>query len=356
MQRFLKIVGNGRKTARDLTTVEAEEAFEMVLSGHASQAQTAAFMAALRIKEESADELTVFTRILRRYCQRIEHVQPDLVDICVPYDGRSKTPLLIPASALIAAAAGAKIGLHGRLGQTLPPKFGVGIGDVLRCLGVAVDCTLDEAEKVLSEVGVAFVVSEKFAPCLSSFDQIRLDYGMRSFFNTIEKLVNPFNAGVGMVGVFHQPVMRRVAQAIQAQGYARGLVVQGPEGSVEVLTSRRNPIVEFQGDAALTEWNVDPASFGWWERIDETRSFDPKTNADLTVQLLHPTQATPYQRSALITAALILYASGKAATFEAGQAMAQQSLHTGAALERLKLWREASPPWRETSQDRVGST
>ncbi|HUC20623.1 MAG TPA: hypothetical protein VMR98_03975, partial [Candidatus Polarisedimenticolaceae bacterium] len=125
MQRFLKIVGNGRKSARDLTIPEAEEAFEMVLNGQASQAQTAAFMAALRIKEESADELTVFTRTLRSYCERLPQPQPGLVDICVPYDGRSKSPLLIPASALIAAAAGAKIGLHGRLGQTLPPKFGV---------------------------------------------------------------------------------------------------------------------------------------------------------------------------------------------------------------------------------------
>lgn len=344
MQRFLKIVGNGRKSARDLTIPEAEEAFEMVLNGQASQAQTAAFMAALRIKEESADELTVFTRTLRSYCEHLPQPQPGLVDICVPYDGRSKSPLLIPASALIAAAAGAKIGLHGRLGQTLPPKFGVGIGDVLKCLNVAVHSTLDEAAKILNEVGVAFVVSEQFAPCLTRFDQIRLDYGMRSFFNTIEKLVNPFNAAVGMVGVFHQPVMRRVAQAAQAQGYARGLVVQGPEGSVEALTSRRNPVVEFQNDGELTEWNVDPASFGWWERIDETRTFDPQMNADLTVELLHPTQATPYQRSALLTAGLILYASGKATTFETGLATARESLQSGAALERLKLWREASPP------------
>jgi anthranilate phosphoribosyltransferase len=328
----------------------------MVLSGQASQAQTAAFMAALRIKEESADELSVFTRILRRYCQRLEQPQPGLVDICVPYDGRSKSPLLIPASALIAAAAGAKIGLHGRLGQTLPPKFGVGVGDVLKCLNVAVDSTLEQAAKTLNEIGVAFVVSEKFAPCLAQFDQTRLDYGMRSFFNTIEKLVNPFNATIGMVGVFHQPVMHRVAQAIQAQGYQRGLVVQGPEGSVEALTSRRNPVVEFQGDAAPTDWSVDPASFGWWERIDETRSFDPQANADLTVQLLNPAQEIPHQRSALLTAALILYASGKAATFEAGLATAQESLKSGAALERLKLWREVSPPWREASRDRVGST
>jgi anthranilate phosphoribosyltransferase len=267
------------------------------------------------------------------------------VDICIPYDGRSKIPLLIPAAALIAAAAGAKVGLHGRLGQVLPPKFGVGVGDVLKCLDVAVETSLQDAEKILSQVGVAFVVSEKFAPCLTRFDQIRLDFGMRSFFNTIEKLVNPFNAETCMVGVFHQPVMKRVAQAAQTQGYARGLVVQGPEGSVEALTSRRNPIVEFQGDDPFTEWTVDPAAFEWWGRIEDPRSLTPQINADLTVELLNPRTASPYQRSTLLTAALILYASGKSATFETGLKAAHESLESGAALERLNLWREVSQNW-----------
>lgn len=342
MQRFLKIVGNGRKTARDFTVEEAQEAFEMVMNGQASLAQTVVLMSALRIKEESADELAVSARILRRYCERLPQPQPHLVDVCVPYDGRLKWPILIPAGALIAATAGAKIGLHGRLGQVLPPKFGVGIGDVLQCLGVAVDSSLQDAAEMLERVGVAFVVSEKFAPCLTRFDQIRLDFGMRSFFNTIEKLINPFNAETAMVGVFHQPVMRRVAQAAQSQGYARGLVVQGPEGSVEAFTSRRNPVVEFQGDAPLVEWTVDPASLGWWSRIEEPNQFTPQVNADLTVELLNPQTANPYQRSALLTAALMIYASGKAATFETALGMAQENLESGAALERLKLWRDVS--------------
>jgi anthranilate phosphoribosyltransferase len=345
MQPFLKIVGNGRKTARDFTTEEAEEAFTMVMNGKASLAQVVVLMAAMRIKEESVDELTVFTRILRPYCERLTQSQPHLVDICIPYDGRGKIPLLIPAAALIAAVAGAKIGLHGRLGQVLPPKFGVGIGDVLKSLGVAVNASLSDAEKILNEVGVSFVVSEKFAPCLTKFDQIRLDFGMRSFFNTIEKLVNPFNAETAMVGVFHQPVMRRVAQAAQAQGYARGLVVQGPEGSVEALTSRRNPVVEFQGDTPFKEWMIDPAAFDWWARIEDSRSVTPQMNADLTVELLNPTEASPYQRSTLLSAALILYASGKSATFEDGLQTARKSLESGAALERLKLWREVSQNW-----------
>jgi anthranilate phosphoribosyltransferase len=342
MQRFLKIVGNGRKSARDLTISEAEEAFENLLSGRTSEAQTAAFMAALRIKEESAEELTVFTRVLRGHSERLEKTRPDLLDICVPYDGRGKTPVLLGASALIAAAAGAKVALHGRIGQGLSPKFGVAVGDVLKSLGIAVDASLPEAEKILDEIGVSYILSEKFSPGLNRFDQIRLDYGMRSFFNTIEKLINPFNAGSAMVGVFHQPVMRRVALAIQSQGYFRGMVVQGPEGSVEVLTSRRNPIMEFQTDSDLTEWAVDPASFGWRALIDEVLPITPENNAELTLKMLQPGEDTPHQRSALMTAGLMIYASGKATTFEAGLTAAQESLSSGMALERLQLWREAS--------------
>lgn len=345
MQPYLKIVGNGRKTARDFTAAEAEEAFSMVMNGQASLAQVAVLMSAMRIKEESIDELAVFTRILRPYCQRLTQSQPDLVDICIPYDGRGKVPLLIPAAALIAAAAGAKVGMHGRLGQVLPPKFGVGIGDVLQCLGVAVHASLLDAGKILDQVGVSFVVSEQFAPCLTRFDQIRLDFGMRSFFNTIEKLVNPFNAETCMVGVFHQPVMKRVAQAAQAQGYARGLVVQGPEGSVEALTSRRNPVVEFRGDAPFTEWTVNPADLDWWSRIEDTLIYNPQMNADLTVELLNPAGTSSYQRSTLLTAALMIYASGKATTFEAGLQTARETLESGAALERLNLWREVSQNW-----------
>ncbi len=342
MQRFLKIVGNGRKSARDLTMEEAEEAFEKLLTGQTSEAQTAAFMAALRIKEESAEELTVFTRVLRRHSERLEQLRPDAVDICVPYDGRGKSPVLLAASALIAAAAGATVALHGRVGQGLSPKFGVAVGDVLKSLEISVDASLPEAEKILDEIGVSYVRSEKFSPVLNRFDQIRLDYGMRSFFNTIEKLVNPFNAGSAMVGVFHQPVMRRVALAIQAQGYERGMVVQGPEGSIEVLTSRRNPIVEFQNDGELMEWAVDPASFDWRERIDEVHPITPANNAELTLQMLDPGRETPHQRSAVMTAALMLYASGKASTFELALANAREALARNAAFERLQLWRKAS--------------
>lgn len=347
MQRFLKIIGNGQRTARDFTTEEAEAAFTLVMEGEASLPQVAAFMAALRIKEESTEELGVFVRVLRRYCQITPIDSPCVVDICVPYDGRSRRASMIPLAALIAAYAGAKVALHGRLGQTTPPKFGVGIGDILAQLGIPVSASLNEAADLLRDdaVGVAYVDVTRFAPALERFNGVRFDYGMRSFFNTIEKLINPFNAPNGIVGVFHGPVLERVAGAMQAQGYQRGLAVQGSEGALDVLTSRRTPIIEFgvNGDNTLQGWAIDPTNFGWWDRADEVEVvIAPAASAALTLQLLERSADAPvlnsFRRAALLTAALIVYASGKTSTFEAALTAAQIAFDSGDVLERLARW------------------
>jgi anthranilate phosphoribosyltransferase len=351
MQKYLKMVGNGQRTARDLIPTEAEEAMRMILSGGASIAQTAAFMAALRIKEESTDELATFGRVLREYSTRIETNHPALVDICVPYDGRSKTFSVIPAAALIAAACDVKLSLHGRLGQNTPPKFGFGVGDVLKQLGIQVDLSLEAARTLIDDnmVGMAFVTSSQFAPLLETFNQVRLEYGMRSFFNTIEKLINPFGAHIGIVGVFHGPVLRRVALAMQAQGYERGIAVQGPEGSSDVFTSRRTPIAEFgkDGSPELIEWSVDPSEFGWWERAEEYPApVTLEANAELTRKVLDPAAKhdvpESYRRSCVLTAGLIVYAAGKTDTFQDGLAVAQTAIDSGAAYQRLVRLREAS--------------
>ncbi|MBI5929743.1 MAG: TraR/DksA C4-type zinc finger protein [Chloroflexi bacterium] len=105
MQHYLKVVGNGQRTARGLTHSEAEVSMELI----ASPAQIGALMAILRIKEES-----------------VEVELPYLADICVPYDGGAKSPILILAAAFIAVACGVQVALHGRAGGKTGPKFDIG--------------------------------------------------------------------------------------------------------------------------------------------------------------------------------------------------------------------------------------
>ncbi len=340
MQRFLKIVGNGQRTARDLTVAEAEEAMRHILDGKASPAQVGAFIAALRIKEESVDELTTFARVLRESSKRLDRHDPRVLDVGVPYDGRTRAPSLIPAAALIAAEVGAKIALHGRPGPTTSPKFGVGVGDILAQFGIPTNCTLTEAATVLDTYGVAFVTSEQFASRLEAFNPIRIDYGMRSFFNTIEKLVNPFNADAGLMGVFHGPVLPRLAETMQTLGYRRGIAVQGPEGAIDVLSSRRTNVIQFSESIPTpTQWTIDPADYGWWEKVDDPHGYSAEENALLTRQLLDLPHDNPsvadFQHGALLTAALMILAVDLAPAFPEALDLAKAALNSGGALARL---------------------
>lgn len=348
MQQYLKIVGNGQRTARNLTVEEAEAAFTLIMERQASLPQVAAFMAALRIREESAEELAVFTRVLRRYCQRKPLSVPHMVDICLPYDGRSKHLSLIPAAALIAASAGARVVLHGRCGHATPPKFGLGVGDILAALDIGVDLSLDLAGALLLDdsIGVTYVDVSQFAPALEYFNALRLDYGMRSFFNTIEKLLNPFGAPNALVGVFHGPVLERVAAAMEKQGYQCGLAVQGTEGAVDVMTNRRTPIIEFQAISGLSSWSIDPAKYGGRSDDDETNiDVSPINNADLTRQILElqlKPELISFQRSALLTAALMIYSSGKASSYAEALENAEAALISGDVSARLSHWQKYS--------------
>ncbi|HEX2909190.1 MAG TPA: hypothetical protein VH186_00175 [Chloroflexia bacterium] len=372
MQDFIKIVGNGRKTARDMTYEEASAAMTLILEGKASEGQTAAFMAALRIKEESGTELAAFAATLRRYCRTVKAEQPKLVDLGLPYDGRSKSLSLTPAAACIAAATGAAVAMHGRPGPTTPPKFGLGVGDTLAALGIEVGTTPEEAARLLENpaVGLAFVSTARFAPYLEEFNRWRLDYGLRSFFNSIEKLLNPFGAPVGLAGVFHGPVLSKVAETLAGQGFRRGLAVHGPEGSLDVLTSRTTRLVEFGGPGSgsrdeLNTWLIDPADFGWrtpsrpesayaapnqpansTEAIDgepALPSLSAQENAELTLRLLNRKEPdVRLQHSALLSAGLLIYAAGCAGNLKDAVALAEEALFSGEALARLESWRKAS--------------
>jgi anthranilate phosphoribosyltransferase len=338
MQQYLKIVGNGRRTARDLTCEEAEAACTLIMEGQASLPQVAAFMAALRIKEESGTELTAFTRVVRRYSQHLPAAHAHGIDICIPYDGRSKTSILLVASAIITATCGAYVGLHGRVEQATPPKFGLGIGDVLAALGIPINLSLDTAAEMLNDTHLAFVSCAHFAPRLEQFNPVRLDFGMRSFFNTVEKLLNPFGMPSAMVGVFHYPVMQRVIETLQQVGYRRGLAVQGSEGSIEVLTSRRTPILEFnQNTDGLQEYAIDPHMFDWWESALDQTPLTAEDQATLTLQILDPSSniASYYRQSAALTAGLMLYSANISAMLAEGVTQARAALKGGAAHHHL---------------------
>src|SRR3989442_4312070 len=137
MRFLLREIGQGPRAGRSLTREEGREAMALILSKEATPAQAGGFLLVQRYKGESPEELIGFAEAVRSSAQTIAPKVEGLLDIGSPYDGRKKSIVVSPASAIVIAAAGVPVVMHGEKG--IGPKFGVPIGDVLEALGVDID-------------------------------------------------------------------------------------------------------------------------------------------------------------------------------------------------------------------------
>ncbi|HSP56382.1 MAG TPA: anthranilate phosphoribosyltransferase, partial [Dehalococcoidia bacterium] len=113
MRGYLRAIGQGPRTGRSLTTDEARDAMSLILSGGATAAQAGAFLLLQRYKGESPEELLGLAEAVREGANLIRPSVRGLLDIGSPYDGRTKSIVVSPASAIVAAAAGVSVVMHG---------------------------------------------------------------------------------------------------------------------------------------------------------------------------------------------------------------------------------------------------
>jgi len=145
---------------KDLSVDESVRAMNEVMSGEATPAQIAAFIVALRMKGETAEEITGCARVMREKAKRIDPGPSvyDVVDTCGTGGDGHGTFNISTASALVTAAAGVTVAKHGNRAVSSQS----GSADVLKQLGVNIEADVPVVEKCLREVRIGFL----FAPLL----------------------------------------------------------------------------------------------------------------------------------------------------------------------------------------------
>ncbi|MEM7130179.1 MAG: anthranilate phosphoribosyltransferase [Chloroflexota bacterium] len=334
-QPFIKAVGRGEKLKRDLTYDESVQAMRMMMLGQATDAQMGAFLISQRVKGEAVDEINGFTHLIRdEFVRPLSPKVGDLLDLAVPYDGKSKTAQLVPAIAVLLAEAGVPVLLHGD--SDVPTKSGVGPGSVFAALGIpnTLDCTA--VERMIEQVGFGYVSAVHFVPEWHGLLPIRRQFGLRTLFNTIEKFFNPADAPNQISGFFHANYIERIRSS--QTGTVRSWMVQGEEGSVEMASGRKTHIfaTEARQDVVL-----EPAEVGLPER--ERVLLEPvvEEHAKLNMAVLSGTTG-PVADQAIFTAATILTLLDIVPSISAGMMQVQKSIATGRASHRLATAQRSS--------------
>src|SRR5262249_4768724 len=133
----------------NLASDEAYHAMTLLLEGGASEAQIAGFVVALKLKGETAAELSGFARAMRDKMIVVQ-AGPKALDAAGPGGDGSGTFNISTVAALIMAGAGARVAKHGN--RSLAGSSGS--ADVFEALGVRITTTPEEAGEAVREIGI----------------------------------------------------------------------------------------------------------------------------------------------------------------------------------------------------------
>ena len=332
LQQALRRLAFGESLSAD----EITAAFDVVMRGEASPAQTAALLMALRIKGETPEEVAGVARALRQAMVRLPASEPDaLVDTCGTGGGAVPTFNISTAAALLAAGAGVRVAKHGNRSFTSRS----GSADVLEALGVAIEAPLATMERALEEAGIVFMYAPQMHPAMKHVGPVRRELAIPTVMNIVGPLANPAGAGRQVVGVAEARRVPLIAGALAALGSRHALVVHGEPGMDEVSPLGPTHVVEVR-DGAMREWTIEPAKLSMVARsADELAGGDPADNARVIEAVLQGHGSKGATAAVVLNAAAAIYLGGLAPDFPGGVELARQALVQGEGMRALELLR-----------------
>lgn len=302
------------------------------MAGRADPAQVAALVMALRVKGETAEEMTGLVEGLREAAVRVE-IEDDghLVDIVGTGGDRSSTFNISTTAALIAAGAGARVAKHGN--RAVSGRCGS--ADVLEGLGMEIELEPEAMATLVAEEGFGFFYAPRYHPALRHAGPVRKALGIPTIFNFLGPLANPAGVLRYALGVSDQKMAEKMIRVLASLGADTAFVVHGEDGLDEVTTSGPTYILRLK-DGEITHAEFTPEDFGV-ERapLSELIGGDVDANVEITRSILAG-KGGPRRDAAIINAAVGLVAADRAEGFVEGVALATESVDSGAAAEVLE--------------------
>jgi len=320
-------------TAReDLTADEAYSLINAINNDELSDVQIAGFQVALLMKGPTITEITAIAQAMRDNCIPLSpKVSDELMDTCGTGGGLS-TFNISTAVALVAAAAGIPVAKHGsRSISSLS-----GSADVLEALGVEINLSPRAVEKLIEEIGIAFIYAPLFHPVMHKVLPPEQALGIKTIFYTIiGPLINPARATRHILGVYKPELLDVVSQIALSLGYTRGLFVHGLDGLDEISLLGKTRINEIK-NGSITTYEISPEDFGLTRcTLEDIATGTPEVNAGVIRDVFSGKNKGPRREAVVINAGGALYIGGKAGTFAEGIKLAEEIIDSGAAQTKL---------------------
>jgi anthranilate phosphoribosyltransferase len=291
----------------------------------------AAILVALRIKGESVDEIAAAASVMRELSTKVATLaSPHLIDTCGTGGDGIQTFNVSTVSALVAAAAGAKVAKHG--GRSVSSSCGS--ADVLEALGVNVNVTPAQVANAVEEIGIGFMFAPNHHSAMKHAAPVRRELGVRTLFNLLGPLTNPANAKRQIMGVFSPALTVKLAQVLQQLGSEHVLVVCGADGMDEISFTGDSHIAELK-NGQVTEYTINPAQFGLPLHTLASIQIDNAEQSKAMILAVLNGELGAARDIVLLNAGAAIYVAGLADCLAAGINKAAEVIDQGLALAKL---------------------
>jgi anthranilate phosphoribosyltransferase len=321
-----------RKVAagQTLTEAEAAEAFELIMSGSATEAQIGALLIGMHARGETVEEITGAARAMRAGAVPVRAPE-GAIDTCGTGGDANGTHNISTCAAFVVAGAGVPVAKHGN--RSISSRSGS--ADVLAALGVNIECTPDGIAHCIAGCGLGFMFAPAHHVSMRHVAKVRSELGTRTIFNLLGPLSNPAATKYQVVGVFSEEWVEPIAQVLGRLGVVRAWVVHGGDGLDELTTTGISHVAALDG-GKITTFKIWPRNAGLPEAKGEDLAGGDAVENAAHIRAVLGGQDSAFRNIVLMNAAAALLVAAKAKTLRDGVALAAESIDSGKALGVLE--------------------
>ena len=314
---------------KHLHSEQAREIMMQMMDGNATDSQIGAFLAALRLRGETIEEITACAEVMREKCVRLQP-KTDVLDIVGTGGDELYSFNISTVSSFVIAAGGVPVAKHGN--RSVSSKCGS--ADLLEALGVNITLTAEQSERVLEQTGMCFMLAQVYHKAMKYVAHVRRELGVRTIFNILGPLANPAGANLQLLGVYDENLVEPLASVLNNLGVKRAMVVHGHDGLDEITMTGTSTICEI-ADGRLNSYFITPEQFGFKRcEISDLVGGGPKENAEIAMRILSGEKGAK-RDIVVLNAACCLYMGKNNITMRECVSFVEEIIDSGKALDKL---------------------
>ncbi|WP_137601605.1 anthranilate phosphoribosyltransferase [Paucilactobacillus nenjiangensis] len=313
----------------ELSFEEAETVMNEIMDGKTDDIQIAAYLTALNMKDSNPDEIAGSAKAMRNHAEPFEAGE-EVLEIVGTGGDHSNSFNISSTSAIVVAAAGIPVAKHGN--RAASSKSGA--ADVLEALGMNINLTPLQSEKLLKEAGFAFLFAQEYHKAMRYVSPVRKELGIRTVFNVLGPLTNPAHASRQLLGVYDQKMMQDLANVLVSLNVTDAMVVHGQDGLDEVTLTTKTDTIEIR-NGKMTKYEINPLDYGFELcKPEDLVGGTPAENAAITRAILNGEKG-PKRDVVLLNAGAALHVANPELSLADGINKAAETINSGLAAKKL---------------------